>query len=58
MDLKIRRCLESKVIHVPVTVVAVAKGKMCRLSVISSHGELYQNEVRKGTESSPDFKER
>jgi hypothetical protein len=44
MDLKMRRCLKSKIIHVPITEAAVAKGNV---SVFSSHGELYQNEVRK-----------
>jgi hypothetical protein len=29
MDLKIRRCLESKVIHVPITEDVIPKGKVC-----------------------------
>jgi hypothetical protein len=29
MDLKIRRCLKSKIIHVPITEAAVSKGKVC-----------------------------
>ena len=29
MDLKIWRCLKSKIIHVPITEAAVTKGKVC-----------------------------